>query len=70
MGNISIKDNKPFAHAHIAVSNEKGEVLGGHAMSGCVIAATGELVLVEAKGAQLLRKMDDKTKLFLWSFDE
>jgi len=68
MGNISLKENKPFAHAHMAVSNEKGKVLGGHAMPGCTIAATGELVLVEAKDAKLLREMDDKTKLFLWSF--
>jgi len=68
MGNVSLKENKPFAHAHMAVSNEKGEVLGGHVMPGCVIAATGELVLVEARDARLRREMDEKTKLFLWSF--
>jgi predicted DNA-binding protein with PD1-like motif len=70
MGNISLKENKPFAHAHIAVSNEKGEVLGGHLMSGCIIDATGELILLEATDRRLLRKYDDKTKLFLWSFGE
>jgi len=70
MGNISVKENKPFAHAHLAVSNEKGEVIGGHVMSGCIIDATGELVLLEAKTTRLLKKYDEKTKLFLWSFGE
>jgi len=69
IGNISLKENKPFAHAHIALSNDKGEVFGGHVMPGCTIAAAGgELVLVEAEDARLLREFDDKTKLFLWSF--
>jgi predicted DNA-binding protein with PD1-like motif len=67
MGNISLKENKPFAHAHISASNEKGEVMGGHVMPGCTIAATGELVLIEAADARLLRKLDEKTQLFLWS---
>jgi predicted DNA-binding protein with PD1-like motif len=67
MGNVSVKENKPFAHAHIAVSNEKGDVMGGHVMQGCTIAATGELVLIEAADAKLLRKLDEKTQLSPWS---
>jgi len=70
MGNISLKENKPFAHAHISVSNEKGEVMGGHVMPGCTIAATGELVLIEAADARLLRSWDEKTQLFLWLIEE
>jgi len=70
MGNISVKGNKPFAHAHISVSNEKGEVMGGHVMPGCIIAATGELVLIEAKDARLFRRLDEKTSLFLWSMEK
>jgi len=70
MGNISLKENKPFAHAHVAVSNRKGEVVGGHVMLGCTIDATGELVLVEAVDARLLRKFDEKTQLFLWSMEK
>jgi len=67
MGNISVKENRPFAHAHISVSNEKGEVMGGHVIPGCLIAASGELVLIEAADARLHRKFDEKTQLFLWS---
>ena len=32
LGNVSVKDNKPFVHAHIAVSNRRGEVFGGHVL--------------------------------------
>lgn len=70
MGNISVKENKPFIHAHIAVSNEKGEAMGGHLMPGCPIAAAGELVLIEAVNAKLLRKLDEKTQLFSWSMEK
>ena len=67
LGNISTKESKIFAHAHISVSDEKGRVFGGHVMPGCIIAATGEVVLVEAANFKLLRGLDEKTKLHLWS---
>lgn len=70
MGNISLKESEPFVHAHIAVSNEKGEVFGGHVMPGCVVAATGELVLLEALNGKLRRKLDTKTGLYVWSLSE
>ena len=70
MGNVSVKENKPFVHAHISVSNEKGEVMGGHLMPGCIIAAAGELVLIEAVTAKLLRKLNEKTQLFSWSMEK
>ncbi|MFQ6087119.1 MAG: PPC domain-containing DNA-binding protein [Candidatus Bathyarchaeia archaeon] len=66
-GNISIKENKPLVHTHIAVSNRKGEVFGGHVLPGCIVAATGELVLIEAVDVELQRKLDEKTQLYLWS---
>jgi len=69
-GNISLKNEKPFAHAHVSVSNERGAVMGGHAMPGCTIDVIGQLVLVEATDARLLVKLDEKTKLFLWSLEK
>ncbi len=66
-GNISVKENKIFAHAHIAVSDEDGRVFGGHLMAGCIIGATGELVLVEATDVKLVREFDERTKLHLWA---
>lgn len=67
MGNISTKEDKPHIHAHIAVSSRKGEVFGGHVSHGCLIAATAELVLVEAVDVELQRKLDEKTQLSLWT---
>jgi len=67
LGNISVKENKIFAHAHIAVSDDRGRVFGGHVMPGCIIGATGELVLIKALNLKLLRKFDEGIKLYLWS---
>jgi len=70
MGNISLREEKELVvHAHISVSDEKGQVSGGHALPGCTVAATAELVLVEAVDVRLQKKFDEKTKLFLWSFE-
>jgi len=66
-GNVSVRENKIFAHAHIVVSDEKGKVFGGHVMPECIIGATGELVLMEAQDIQLLRKFDERIRLYLWS---
>lgn len=70
IGNISLKEGKPFAHAHIALSDEKGEVKGGHVMTGCIVGATGELVLIEAADVRLRRKLDEKTQLSLLSMEK
>jgi len=70
IGNVAVKEGRVFAHAHIAVSDDEGRVFGGHVMPECVIGATGELVLVEAVGIKLLRKFEEKTKLYLWSLSE
>jgi len=71
MGNISLKEERELVvHAHISVSNEKGEVLGGHLLPGCVVAVTAELVLVEAADLKLQRKFDEETKLYLLSLDD
>jgi len=70
IGNISLKEEGELVvHAHISVSDENGEVTGGHVLPGCLVAATAELVLVEAADVKLLRKFDEKTKLYLWSFE-
>ncbi len=70
IGNISVKERDPVVHAHITVSNRKGKVFGGHVLPGCIVAATGELVLIEAPDSGLQRKLDEKTQLYLWAIDE
>ncbi len=35
LGNVSIRDGRPFVHLHLVVSDEAGECKGGHALEGC-----------------------------------
>lgn len=70
LGNVSIKEGKVFPHAHLAVSDEKGRVFGGHAMPGCLIGVTGELVLIETTECRLFRRFDRRTNLSLLSFSK
>lgn len=53
-------------HAHVVVSNAKGEAFGGHLMKGSKVGATAELVMIEAVGVEVQRVFDEKTKLKLW----
>ncbi len=66
MGNIALDEKgEIIVHAHLVVSNEKGEAFGGHLMKGCRVGPTAELVIIEGKGIDLQRTPDEKTKLKL-----
>jgi uncharacterized protein len=65
-GNISLKDGKPFVHAHVMLSDGKGRAFGGHLADGTIVFAA-EFVIQELKAEQSLhRQMDEETGLFLW----
>ena len=63
-GNISLKDGKPFVHAHAVLSDEKGNVKAGHLFKGIVFAA--EVLVQEFDVPRLERKFDELTGLSLW----
>lgn len=63
VGNIALKDNKPFIHIHGTFSNREMEVIGGHIMK-CVILATCEVMLWKIEG-EMSRKHDEFTGLDL-----
>ncbi len=65
MGNVSIKDNKPFVHAHVTLADKKGNAFGGHLAQGTVIFAC-EIILHAFEGPELTRSYDDVTGLPLW----
>jgi predicted DNA-binding protein with PD1-like motif len=69
MGNISVKDGKPFVHLHLVLSGEDGSCLGGHAMPGCEVFAA-EAVMRGLDGDPLVREHDAATGLFLWAQGE
>ncbi|CAN2041377.1 DNA-binding protein [Candidatus Magnetomoraceae bacterium gMMP-15] len=66
-GNISLKDGKPFVHAHAVFADEQGQTMGGHVFSDTIIFA-GEIYLKELKGNLLKRDYDITTGLMLWDF--
>ena len=65
-GNVSIKDGKPFIHAHVVLCDEQGKTIGGHLFSESIIFA-GEIDLQELLGEPMKRKYDDTTGLMLWT---
>jgi len=65
-GNLSVKDGQPMIHAHILLSKENGETVGGHLMSPTVVFA-GEVFAVELCGEPLVREFDEPTGLPLWA---
>ncbi|MDD1760397.1 MAG: DNA-binding protein [Methanothrix sp.] len=64
LGNISIRDEQPFVHAHAVLADSQGRVLGGHLITGTVFAA--ELCLQEFLGEPFKREYDSVTGLHLW----
>jgi len=66
VGNIAVdEEGETVIHAHLVVSNEKGEAFGGHLMPGSAVGATAELAVVEALNVNLKRVFDGATKLKL-----
>ena len=65
IGNVSLKESKPFAHAHAVLTDNKGNTRGGHLLEGKVFAA--EVHLTELTGAKPIRKKDSMTGLSLWT---
>lgn len=52
---------KGDSHLHIAISNEKGEVLGGHLKVGTLVDTTAEVIIGEIENVSFSRKYDDNT---------
>lgn len=69
MGNISLRDNKPFVHAHVTLGDRDGKVFGGHLMRGTVVFAC-EVFIEEFEGDERVREADETTGLFLWKYRE
>jgi len=63
-GNVSIRDGRPFLHAHATLADSQGMVRGGHLNRGTVFAA--EVSIQELLGRPPSRSLDPVTDLFLW----
>lgn len=65
VGNISMKDDRPFLHAHATFSNADGVTVGGHLLRGTEVFAA-EVMIRELGGVSLVRLHDEETGLALW----
>ena len=64
-GNVSVRDGKPFVHAHILLGDPQGKVVGGHLLPGTKLFAC-ELFIDELEGEGLVRDYHERTGLHLW----
>ena len=67
VGSVSLKGGEPFVHAHVVLSDGKGNTKGGHLLEGAVFAV--EVHLCQLEGPKLERKYDETTELMLWKMD-
>jgi uncharacterized protein len=65
VGNISLRDDRPFLHAHATFADASGTTVGGHLLRGCEVFAA-EVMIREITGVHLVRMADEETGLSLW----
>ncbi len=63
IGNISLKEGKPFIHLHVVLGTREGVAYAGHLLSGKVFVA--EAVIAKLSGEPVERKRVSNT-LWLW----
>src|SRR2546423_3765993 len=65
VGNISMRDGRPFLHAHATFADINGECVAGHLLQGCPVWVA-EVQIRELAGVELVRQHDQLTGLALW----
>ena len=74
-GNVSIRDDKPEIHVHLALSNGQGKLYGGHLMDGTIVFSCEYIineyipeidVKDDSQDTTFTRTLDEETGLFLW----
>jgi hypothetical protein len=68
IGNISLKEGKPFSHTHITFSDTEFRVFGGHLFNANITAA-GEFIM-QFGSVEINREMNAKIGLPLWCLEE
>ncbi len=65
VGNISLKDGKPFVHIHVNGATRSGEAVGGHLMDGTVVFMI-EAYFRAFGGPAPVRELDEEVGLPVW----
>lgn len=66
VGNVSLKEEKPFVHVHITLADHAGRAFGGHLAPGTILFAA-EVLIQELRGTPPRRGFDPTTGLPLWA---
>ena len=64
-GNVSIRDDRPFLHAHASFADATGAAVGGHLIAGTEVFMV-EVMIREITGVSLVRNFDKTTGLHVW----
>ena len=65
IGNVSLRDDRPFLHAHATFADASGATVGGHLTRGCEVFMA-EVMIREITGVTLVRTHDEETGLAIW----
>ena len=65
VGNLSMRDGKPFLHAHASFADINGEPITGHLLKGCTVWMV-EVEIRELTGIELVRELDERIGLAVW----
>ncbi len=65
LGNVSLRDDEPFIHLHLALSGPTGATVGGHALEGCK-AFVVEAYFRKLEGPAPTREEDPDIGLRVW----
>ena len=68
IGNITLKEGKPFSHTHITFSDTEFRVFGGHLFNANITAA-GEFIM-QFGSDEINREMNGEIGLPLWCLEE
>lgn len=64
LGNVAVKEGRPFVHAHAVFGDEKGAIISGHVGEGCIVDPTAEVHLTVYDG-EVSRRRDPETGLWI-----
>ena len=65
LGNVSLRDGRPFVHLHVVATGPDGQTTGGHLMEGTVVFLA-EAYFRALDGEPPVRELDEETGLPAW----
>jgi uncharacterized protein len=65
VGNVSLRDGRPFLHAHATFADPAGGTVSGHVLRGTLVFVA-EVIIHEWTDVSLVRTHDETTGLALW----